>query len=56
METDIIARAYQLALESSQLGEVRTKLKKEGYGNIAGHFSSGQLKGQLTKRLKHQDT
>ena len=51
METDIIARAYQLASECSGLDEVRCKLKHEDYASVDAHLSSGQLRADLKKRL-----
>jgi hypothetical protein len=51
MEADVVARAYDLAPNCSKLDELRNKLKSEGYANVDGHFSSGQLKAELTKRL-----
>lgn len=51
METDIIARAYQLASECADLDEVRAKLKREGYASVDAHLSSGRLRADLKTRL-----
>jgi hypothetical protein len=52
VESDIIARAYQLASECSCLKQVRSKLKREGYANVDGHLSSRQLRAELKLLLK----
>jgi hypothetical protein len=51
MENDIIARAYILAAECSDIDQVRFKLKREGYTNVDAHLSSGTLRTELKIRL-----
>ena len=51
METDIIARAYQLASECAGIDEVRYKLKREGYESVDAHLSSARLRADLKNRL-----
>ena len=52
METNIIARAYQLASECSSLEQIRYKLSREGYANVDGHLASKQLRAELRLLLK----
>jgi hypothetical protein len=56
METDIIARAYQLASECSNLEQVRLKLRREGYANVDAHLSSRQLRDDLKMILNKKSS
>ena len=52
MEIGIIERAFQLAKESHDIEEVRSKLEREGYGNVHGHLASAALRKDLAKLYK----
>ena len=54
METDIVARAYKLAPECSDLEQLRAKLRREGYANVDAHLSSARLRADLKLLLKSQ--
>ena len=51
----IIERAYQLAVESGSVDEIRRKLREEGYFQVDAHLRGPQIRGQLVRRLKQDD-
>lgn len=51
---NIIERAYQLAMESGSVEEVKRKLMREGYLNVHSHLSGHQIRHDLLKRLNPQ--
>lgn len=50
--TNIIERAFQLAEGSSNVEEIRAKLKKEGYPSVDAHLSGGRIRSDLTKIIR----
>jgi hypothetical protein len=48
----IIERAYQLALHSANVEEIRTKLRQEGYSNVDGHLMGRQIRADLVKVIR----
>lgn len=49
--TNIIERAYQLALESGSVEEIKKKLLREGYVNVHAHLGGRQIRHDLLERL-----
>ena len=45
----LVQRAYQLAPASFDLGEIRTKLRREGYTQIDEHLNGPSLRSALKK-------
>ena len=45
----LVERAYQLAPASFDLGEIRSKLRREGYTQIDEHLGSPSLRSALKK-------
>jgi hypothetical protein len=50
--TNIIERAYQLAEESADVEEIRSKLKREGYPSVDAHLSGPRIRSDLTKIIR----
>lgn len=48
---NIIERAFQLALGSSTVEEVRKALRQEGYSNVDAHLGGAGIKADLKKRF-----
>lgn len=48
----LIERAFQLAVYSDSLKEVRLKLLSEGYMSVDAHLAGAQIKRDLKVRLK----
>ena len=51
METPLVERAFQLALECTTLDEIRSRLKHEGYHSVDAYFH-GSLRVDLKKTLE----
>ena len=54
MQMGLVERAFDLAPETSTLGELRRKLIAEGYGyvDVHIHLSGRHIKEQLNQRLR----
>lgn len=48
---DIIERAFELALGSTTIEEVRSTLRREGYSNVDAHLAGPTIKADLRKRF-----
>ena len=48
----LIERAFQLALESANVEEIRSRLRKEGYPNVDAHLMGRQIRSQLVKVIR----
>ena len=48
----IIERAFELALQSANVEEIRTKLRQEGYSNVDGHLMGRQIRADLVKVIR----
>ena len=51
-DVGIIERAYQLAVESGSVDEIRRKLREEGYFQVDAHLRGPQIRAELARRLK----
>lgn len=47
----IIERAFQLADECGSLGQVRNRLKREGYFDVEAHLGGRQIQREINERL-----
>lgn len=45
----IIARAFELARGSSNVEQIRTQLRKEGYLQVDAHLSGAKIRSDLKK-------
>jgi hypothetical protein len=50
----ILERAYELALTSTTIDEVRQTLKSEGYSNVDAHLAGPTIKADLRKRFPQE--
>ena len=50
----ILERAFELALTSTTIDEVRHTLKFEGYSNVDAHLSGPKTKADLRKRFARE--
>ena len=48
----IIERAFQLAENSANVEEIRSRLRKEGYSNVDGHLMGRQIRADLVKVIR----
>lgn len=48
----IIERAFQLAQNSANVEEIRTRLRKEGYSNVDGHLMGRKIRSDLVKIIR----
>ena len=48
----IIERAFQLALHSANVEEIRNQLRKEGYSNVDGHLMGRQIRADLVRVIR----
>ena len=48
----IIERAFELARGSSNIEQVRTALRREGYPNVDAHLAGKSIKAELKKHFK----
>ena len=48
----IIERAFQLALQSANVEEIRTRLRKEGYSNVDAHLMGRKIRSDLVKVIR----
>jgi len=48
----IVERAFQLALDSANVEEIRSRLRKEGYPNVDAHLMGRKLRSDLVKILR----
>ena len=48
---NIIERAFELALSSATIDEVRNALRREGYANVDAHLAGPTIKADLKKRF-----
>ena len=46
-----IERAFELAPDCVDIDQVRTTLKREGYGSVDAHLSGRSIQTDLRKRL-----
>ena len=46
-----IERAFELAPDCVDINQVRTTLKREGYGSVDAHLSGRAIQADLRKRL-----
>ena len=49
----IIERAFELALLSANVEEIRTRLRKEGYSNVDGHLMGRKIRSDLVKLIRN---
>jgi hypothetical protein len=49
--TNVIERAFQLALDSGSVEEVKRKLIQEGYLSVHAHLGGRQIRSDISKRL-----
>ena len=47
-----VERAFQLAEHSSNVEQIRTSLKKEGYSGVDAHLSGASIRSELSKIIK----
>jgi hypothetical protein len=52
METGLVERAFQLAASCSSIEELRSKLRREGYGSVDEHLQGRSIRDELRKLLK----
>lgn len=48
----VIERAFQLALESANVEEIRTRLQQEGYFNVDAHLMGRKIRSDLVKLMR----
>jgi hypothetical protein len=48
----IIERAFELALHSANVEEIRTRLRKEGYSNVDAHLMGRKIRSDLVKVMR----
>lgn len=48
----LVERAFQLALDSANVEEIRTRLRKEGYFNVDAHLTGRKLRSDLVKVIR----
>lgn len=48
----IIERAFQLARDSANVEEIRTRLRKEGYFNVDAHLMGRKIRSDLVKVIR----
>ena len=48
----VIERAFQLALDSANVEEIRTRLRKEGYFNVDAHWLGRKIRSDLVKAIR----
>ena len=48
----LIERAFQLADGSSNVDEIRAKLRVEGYSNIDAHLMGRKIRSDLVKAIR----
>lgn len=48
----LVERAFQLALESASVDEIRSRLRTEGYFNIDAHLTGRKLRSDLVKVIR----
>jgi hypothetical protein len=48
----IIERAFQLAQDSANVEEIRTRLRKEGYFNVDAHLMGRKIRSDLVKIIR----
>jgi hypothetical protein len=51
MNKGTIERAFELAPDCVDIDQVRTTLKREGYGSVDAHLSGRLIQTDLRKRL-----
>lgn len=51
-EVGIIERAFQLALDSANVEEIRTRLRKEGYFNVDAHLMGRKIRSDLVRVMR----
>jgi hypothetical protein len=49
----IIERAFQLAVLSANVEEIRNQLRKEGYSNVDGHLIGRQIRADLVRAIRN---
>jgi len=49
--SDIIERAFELALSSVTIDEVRNALRREGYSNVDAHLAGPSIRSDLKRRF-----
>ncbi|HEU4957426.1 MAG TPA: hypothetical protein VFT40_07360 [Sphingomicrobium sp.] len=48
----VVERAFQLALDSANVDEIRVRLRKEGYSNVDAHLMGRKLRSDLVKIIR----
>jgi hypothetical protein len=48
----VVERAFQLAPDSANVEEIRTRLRKEGYANVDAHLMGRKLRSDLVKLIR----
>ena len=48
----IIERAFQLAENSANVEEIRTRLRKEGYSNVDAHLMGRKIRSDLVRVIR----
>ncbi|CAA9521938.1 MAG: hypothetical protein AVDCRST_MAG31-1681 [uncultured Sphingomonas sp.] len=51
----LVERAFQLALASFDVGEIRAKLRREGYAQVDEHLSGPSLRAALKKLMRRSE-
>ncbi|MDP9421636.1 MAG: hypothetical protein M3Q19_02165 [Pseudomonadota bacterium] len=47
-----VERAFQLAEHSSNVEQIRNRLRKEGYSGVDAHLSGASIRSELSKIIK----
>jgi len=48
----IIERAFQLALLCTNVEQIRTRLRKEGYSNVDAHLMGRKIRADLVRLMR----
>ena len=51
----VIQRAFELALQLTNVEQIRTHLRKEGYSNVDAHLSGSKIRSDLLKVMRRAD-
>jgi hypothetical protein len=54
MEIGTVQRAFELAPECTSIGELRLKLKREGYSAVDEHLQGSSVQVDLKRLLKRR--
>lgn len=48
----VIERAFQLAQDSANVEEIRTRLRREGYFNVDAHLMGRKIRSDLVRVMR----